>query len=405
MLSGKKIVVGVSGGIAAYKAAEFISSLQKEGALLTVIMTKHAQEFITPLTLGTLARGEVLSELFAERPGSVQHIAIAQQAELIIIIPATANIIAKYAHGIADDLLSTILLAATSPVLIAPAMNVHMYEHPATQANIALLKMRGVNFIEPTSGLLACGEIGKGRLAEVKEIISTVHAFFSLKNDLAGKSVLVTAGGTNEAIDPVRHLANKSSGKMGYAIAKAARDRGAEVTLISGPTNLDKPTGVNFVQVTTAQEMYNAALSVFSKIDITIKAAAVADYRPEKVFQHKIKKKEDELIIHLIKNPDILKEMGKLKHQHQVLVGFAAETDQVEEYAKKKLIEKNLDFIVANNISLPGVGFGSETNTVTFYFKNGKSLILDEMPKYQVANKILDEVVEIQNNFKRSDEL
>lgn len=395
MLNGKKVVVGVCGGIAAYKAAEIISRLQKEGADLTVVMTEHAHQFITPLTLGTLARGEVLSSLFAEHPGSVQHIQVAQQADVVLVVPATANVIAKAANGLADDLLSTVLLATSAPIIFAPAMNVRMYENAATQDNIFLLKSRGFKFVEPESGSLACGDIGKGRLADIENILNAIHKVLFLKQDFLNKHVLVTAGGTREAIDPVRYIANRSSGKMGYAIANAAHERGARVTLVSGPTSLDKPKGVNVISVITAQEMYDAVLDVFPETDIVIKAAAVADYRPERPALHKIKKETENLTLSLVKNPDILKELGKRKKQNQILVGFAAETDQVEAYAKNKLAEKNLDAIVANNVSIPGIGFGSETNAVTIFSKDGSSLELPQMAKSEVAHKILDEIIKL----------
>ena len=400
MLRGKKVIVGVSGGIAAYKAADLISSLYKEGAIITVVMTEHAKEFISPLTLGTLARGQVLSDLFTERPGSVQHIEVAKQADAVLIVPATANIIAKFAHGLADDLLSTILLATTAPIFIAPAMNTQMYLHPATQYNLEILRQRGCILIEPESGLLACGDEGKGRLVENDIILSCVKMHFQMNNDFLGKHILVTAGGTQEAIDPVRFIGNRSSGKMGYAIAEAAQKRGAKVTLISGPVSLKIPAGVNFIPVTSALEMQDAVLKLFDEADITIKAAAVADYRPDVVSPNKIKKNSDFLEIKLIKNPDILKELGRLKKPHQILVGFAAETDHVEAYAKKKLTEKNLDLIIANNVALPGVGFGSETNIITMYFKDGRAVELPEMPKSSAADKILDAILTLKENEK-----
>ena len=395
-------MVGVSGGIAAYKACEVISRLQKTGASITVVMTEHAHKFITPLTLGSLARGQVLSDLFAEKPGGITHINVAQEADIIVVVPATANILAKAAHGIADDLLSTILLATSAPVFFAPAMNVKMYQHPATQDNIKTLKSRDCKFIEPATGVLACGDIGPGRLAQIDDIIIAIENILMPVHDYAGKHVMVTAGCTHEQIDPVRYLANHSSGKMGYAIAKAARDRGAKVTLISGPTALDKPDGVEVIAITSAQQMYDAVLKIFPQTDIVIKAAAVADYRLQNPASYKIKKENECLTLQLIKNPDILKELGARKESHQLLVGFAAETNQVEDYARKKLLDKNLDAIVANDVAVPGIGFGSDDNSVTIFLKDGTKTELPKMSKTKVANKILDKISPIfQNTYKQ----
>lgn len=390
MLRGKSILLGVTGGIAAYKAASLCSSLVQAGAEVNVIMTEGATKFITPLTFQTISRRPVVSHVFDERdPSVVSHIDLADHADLIVIAPATANIIAKMAHGLADDMLSTTLLASTAPVLIAPAMNVHMYSHPAVIHNMETLQKRGVTFIEPGEGQLACGYVGKGRLAEPEIILHKIRQRFELNQPLAGKSVLVTAGGTIERIDPVRYITNESSGKMGYALAQAAKELGAEVTLISANTDLLLPEGVKNISVVSAQEMFDAVMEQMGMMDIIIKAAAVADYRPEHAEKQKMKKKGDVLTLKLQKTKDILLELGKRKTT-QYLVGFAAETDHLEQYAMDKLTRKNCDLLVANDIGAPGSGFGSDTNQVRIFDKNGLVEALSLQSKSKIAIRLLN---------------
>jgi phosphopantothenoylcysteine decarboxylase/phosphopantothenate--cysteine ligase len=400
MLNGKKIVLGVTGGIAAYKAATLCSRLVQKGADVHVIMTESAKQFITELTLQTLTRNVVYSDTFDERePSVVSHIHLADMADLVLVAPATANVIAKMAHGMADDMLSTTLLATTAPVMIAPAMNVHMYDHPAVQHNMRLLFERGTLMIEPSEGQLACGYVGKGRLEEPETIVEVVERFFedqqSAKPDLKqpsallkGKKVVVTAGGTIERIDPVRYITNDSSGKMGFAIAAAARDLGAEVTLVMGSTQVQPPTNVEVIRVQSAQDMYEAVMSHWNHADIVVKAAAVADYRPKEVHEEKIKKKGDTLSLELVKNIDILETLGKQK-SHQFLIGFAAETHSVEMYAREKLERKNCDLIVANDVARPGIGFGADTNAVHIYDREGLVEELQVMSKEDIAHRLL----------------
>lgn len=395
MLQNKVILVGVCGGIAAYKIADVVSRLRKQGAEVHVVMTRAATKFITPLTLATLSQNAVAVEMFdVEHQSRIPHIELAQKAQLILIAPATANIIGKIAHGIADDLLSTLVMAATAPVAIAPAMNVHMYRNPVLQENLNRLRSFGYRIIEPAEGVLACGDTGPGRLPEPAELVEWIERFFRSQQDFAGKKILVTAGGTREPIDPVRFITNRSTGKMGYAVAAAARDRGAEVILVSAASMLEPPTGVHTVAVESAQEMYEAVMSFFPRCDVVIKAAAVADYRPRTVAPQKIKKGEESLVVELERNPDILYELGQRK-QRQVLVGFAAETHNLEEYAREKMVQKNLDLIVANDVTREGAGFGVETNIVTFFFPGGKKKELPQMQKSEVAHRILDEVMAI----------
>ncbi|MEK4437178.1 bifunctional phosphopantothenoylcysteine decarboxylase/phosphopantothenate--cysteine ligase CoaBC [Paenibacillus sp. FSL K6-2862] len=400
MLNGKKIVLGVTGGIAAYKAATLCSRLVQKGADVHVIMTESAKQFITELTLQTLTRNVVYSDTFDERePSVVSHIHLADMADLVLVAPATANVIAKMAHGMADDMLSTTLLATTAPVMIAPAMNVHMYDHPAVQHNMRLLFERGTLMIEPSEGQLACGYVGKGRLEEPETIVEVVERFFEdqqsakpgLKQQsalLKGKKVVVTAGGTIERIDPVRYITNDSSGKMGFAIAAAARDLGAEVTLVMGSTQVQPPTNVEVIRVQSAQDMYEAVMSHWDHADIVVKAAAVADYRPKEVHEEKIKKKGDTLSLELVKNIDILETLGKQK-SHQFLIGFAAETHSVEMYAREKLERKNCDLIVANDVARPGIGFGADTNAVHIYDREGLVEELQVMSKEDIAHRLL----------------
>ncbi len=394
MLQGIVIVLGVTGGIAAYKAVELLRLLTKAGADVHVIMTRGAMEFVTPLTFQTLSMNPVSTSLFnllSER--EIGHIALADRADLVIIAPATANIVAKLANGIADDMLTTTVMATRAPLLIAPAMNVNMYQSPAYKENEARLKGRGVLFVEPVRGLLACGWEGEGKLQDPQVIFEEALTALTPK-DLAGEKVLVTAGPTREEIDPVRFIANHSSGKMGYAIARAARRRGAEVTLVSGPTSLDEPYGVAVTQVVSACGMREAVLARASDSTIIIKAAAVADFRPAVRADAKIKKTAAPKTLELIKNPDILKELGRIKGE-RLLVGFAAETGDLLKNAAKKLAEKNLDMVVANDISQAGAGFHVDTNIVKLLFCGGRVEELPIMGKDELADVILDRVVDV----------
>lgn len=398
-LAGKRIVLGVSGGIAAYKAAALTSKLTQAGALVHVILTQSAMQFIQPLTFQALSHLPVYTDTFTEPdPHVISHIELADKADLVLVAPATANIIGKMANGIADDMLTTTILATKAPVMVAPAMNVNMYGHPAVAANMDKLTDYGYHFVEPGVGLLACGWIGKGRLAEPEEIVEAAAAFFEKKQvpeqtqDLAGKHVLVTAGPTREKIDPIRYITNHASGKMGYAIAEAARDRGAKVTLVSGPTSLERPAGVEFVAVESVQEMFDAVMQHLSESDIVIKSAAVSDYRPKTVQEHKMKKGDGPLVLELDKAPDILKTVGERKTK-QFVVGFAAETQDVLKHAQSKIERKNLDMIVANNVLTEGAGMGSDTNVVTIMTRAGEQLALDKLSKRAVAEKILDAVL------------
>ncbi|BBH19643.1 phosphopantothenoylcysteine decarboxylase [Paenibacillus baekrokdamisoli] len=394
MLKGKTIVLGVSGGIAAYKAASLCSKLVQAGANVHVIMTESATKFITPLTLQTLSRNPVYLDTFDEfNPSVVSHIDLADRADLVVIAPATANILAKMAHGLADDMLSTTLLAATAQVLVAPAMNVHMYAHPAVEHNMELLAQRGVRFIEPGTGQLACGYVGKGRLAEPEDIVHAVEQWFASSNELAGKRILVTAGGTVERLDPVRYLTNDSSGKMGFAIAEAAANRGAEVTLIAARNTVETLEGVQIIQVETAEEMLQAVLSRFEQTDIVIKAAAVADYRPVVRASTKMKKNDGHLVIELERTTDILQTLGEMK-KGQFLVGFAAETEQVEHYAMDKLRRKHCDLVVANDVSVEGAGFNVDTNIVKVFGEEGLVETMPLLQKREVANLLLSLVAQ-----------
>ncbi|MFC5652118.1 bifunctional phosphopantothenoylcysteine decarboxylase/phosphopantothenate--cysteine ligase CoaBC [Paenibacillus solisilvae] len=405
MLNGKTIVLGISGGIAAYKAAALCSKLVQAGANVRVIMTESATKFIAPLTLQTLSRHPVYIDTFDEfNAAVVSHIDLADSADLVIIAPATANIIAKMANGLADDMLSTTLLAATAQVLVAPAMNVHMYAHPAVEHNMALLAERGVRFIEPGTGQLACGYVGKGRLAEPEDIVFAVKNWFAKNQELKGKRVLVTAGGTVERLDPVRYLTNDSSGKMGFAIAEAAANRGADVTLIAARTTADSVAGIRVIHVETAEEMLQAVLSRYEETDIVIKAAAVADYRPVVRAASKMKKNDGRLIIELERTTDILQTLGERK-KGQFLVGFAAETEQVEHYAMDKLNRKNCDLVVANDVSKEGAGFNVDTNIVKVFGQEG---LVEEMPllqKREVADRLLTLIAQrITHPAKEADE-
>ena len=397
MLKGKKIVLGVTGGIAVYKAVDLVSRLRKQGCEVRVVMTEHAQQFVTPLTFKEISGNQVAVSMWSSNQEfNVEHIALANWADAFVVAPATANIIAKMAYGLADDLLSTTLLAAQAPIVVCPAMNTGMYENVATQENIAKLQGRGITVMPPAVGKLACGTSGAGRLPEPQEIVEFLNAFFAKREgDLRGLKVLVTAAGTREPIDPVRFVGNRSSGKMGYAVAQMAAERGAEVLLISGPSALSIPANVKAIKVETTNEMLEACLESYDKVDIVIKAAAVADYRPREVAEQKIKKKTDDaLTVVMDKNPDILKTLGA-KKTHQVLVGFAAETQNLLENARDKVVKKNLDMIVANDVTAAGAGFNADTNIVKFLFANGEVRSLEQMPKVDVANCILDEALKI----------
>ncbi|WP_028777027.1 bifunctional phosphopantothenoylcysteine decarboxylase/phosphopantothenate--cysteine ligase CoaBC [Shimazuella kribbensis] len=386
----KRIVLGITGGIAAFKAASIASKLTQLGMDVRTIMTKSATEFITPLTLQTLTRNPVAIDTFDERdPSRVMHIDLADHADLVLVAPATANIIGKLANGLADDMLSTTILATEAPIVLAPAMNVHMYQNKFVQANMKKLADHGVKYIEPGEGQLACGYVGKGRLAEPEEIVAWVQSFFDKKHSLQGKTVLITAGPTIEAIDPVRYLSNHSSGKMGYALATAALFAGANVILVSGPVALTPPQGAKVISVRGAQEMHDAVLSHLDDVDMVIKAAAVSDYRPKEVLTHKRKKHTDNWEIELIKNPDIAYEVGKRKRENQLLIGFAAETENVEMYAKEKLEKKNMDFIIANNVLQEGAGFSVDTNAVSVYGKQGLIATYPVMSKRDLSEQLI----------------
>ncbi len=399
MLKGKKIVLGVTGGIAVYKAVDLVSRLRKQGAEVRVIMTDHAQQFVTPLTFKEISGNKVATSMWeSNQEFNVEHIALANWADVFLVAPATANILAKMACGIADDLLSTTLLAAQAPIIVCPAMNTGMFENPVTQENIQKLSNLGITVMPPAVGVLACGTSGAGRLPEPQQIVEFVSAFFAKREgDLRGLKVLVTAAGTREPIDPVRFVGNRSSGKMGYAVAQMAAERGAEVLLISGPSALDIPANVKAIKVETTNEMLEACLDTYDKVDIVIKAAAVADYRPRDVADQKIKKKTDDaLTVVMDKNPDILKTLGG-KKTHQVLIGFAAETQNLLANASEKIIKKNLDMIVANDVTAAGAGFNTDTNIVKLLYPTGECLALEQMPKVAVANVILDQALKIKN--------
>lgn len=390
MKDKKCVVVGVSGGVAVYKALDVISRLRKKDVEVHVIMTKSATEFVTPLSFQSLSQNMVITDMFAEpKAWEIQHISLAKKADLMLIVPATANIIGKVANGIADDMLSTTIMATKAPVVFCPAMNTNMYENPIVQRNISLLKELGYEFIEPASGRLACGDEGKGKLQDTEIIAEeTLRRLHSTK-DLLGKKVVVTAGPTMVPIDPVRILTNRSSGKMGYSIAEEARDRGAEVVLISGPTSLRKPNGIKVIYIKTNEDMFNAIKNEFKDADIVIKSAAVADYKAKNYSNEKIKKTGDDLNLIFERDRDILKTLGDMK-ENQILVGFAAESSNLKENAKGKLERKNLDYIVANDISKPETGFASDENKVTIISKSGEEVSLEKMSKREVAKNIFD---------------
>lgn len=391
----KCVVIGVTGGIAVYKALDVISALRKKDIEVHVIMTESASKFVNPLTFQSISQNMVVTDMFAEpKAWEIQHISLAQKADLMLVAPATANIIGKISNGIADDMLSTTIMATKAKVLIAPAMNTNMYENKIVQNNISKLKDFGYKFIEPASGRLACGDIGIGKLADVNTIVERVLEELEEKEqDLLGKKVLISAGPTIAPIDPVRYITNRSTGKMGYAIAEEARERGAEVVLVSGPTNLNPPKDVKIINIKTNEEMKNEILQYFEWADIVIKSAAVADYKPKEYSEEKIKKGDGDLNLCLTRDNDILKSLGEIK-KHQILVGFAAESNNVIENANKKLKNKNLDFIVANDITSSDTGFGSEDNKVIILSKNDEKVELEKMSKKEVASNIFDMILE-----------
>lgn len=395
MSDQKTVVLGVTGCIAAYKSCEILRALQKRNVRVKVVMTQHATHFVDPVTFRALTHEKVAVDLFDDPTDPIHHISLAQEADLFLIVPCTANVMAKLAYGLADDLLSTSALATTAPVMLAPAMNVHMYENPVTQENMAKLKARGVRFIEPDAGYLACGDVGKGRLAEPDDIAEAALKVLEGKRDLAGKRVMITAGPTEEPIDPVRFITNRSSGKMGYSIAVAAAQRGAQVTLISGPVQLDEPTDVEVVHVQTAQQMYEAANAAFKDADIAIFSAAVADVRPAHPANKKLKKGFDDAKldnVELVQNPDILATMGK-KKDRQLVVGFAAETNDVVANGLRKLATKHADMIVANEVG-HGKAFGTEGNEA-WLLTEDENEHLPFMPKAELADVILDKSLQL----------
>jgi phosphopantothenoylcysteine decarboxylase/phosphopantothenate--cysteine ligase len=403
-----RITLGVTGGVAAYKAAELVRRLQQDGLTVQVVMTRSAREFVAPLTFAALTGEKVITDLFAESGGeanlesAIEHIAVAQRTDLLLVAPATADILAKFARGIADDFLTTLYLASTSPVVVAPAMNVNMWNHAATQENVEMLRARGVHIVDPDEGYLACGMTGAGRLAGQEQIVAAVREVLRLKRDLEGQTVLLTAGPTWEGLDPVRYLTNRSSGKMGYAVAEAAARRGARVILVSGPTSLDTPPGVERMDVITAEEMYRAVADKFSQCSIAIFAAAVADYRPAEKLSQKIKRNKEPLTLALEPTRDILASIAQNKGE-RLIVGFAAETERVAENARKKLVAKNADLIVANDVTAEGAGFDHDTNIVTLFSHDGRDLPLPRMNKSEVAQRILDEVARLRS-VRRSPE-
>lgn len=396
MENKKTVVIGVCGGIAAYKACEVVSRLKKMNIEVHVIMTKSACEFVTPMTFQTLSQNFVVSDMFEEpKTWDVEHISLAKKADTFLIVPATANVIGKIASGIADDMLTTTVMATKADVIIAPAMNTGMYENPIVQDNIEKLKKYGYSFVEPASGRLACGDTGKGKLADVDDIVHAVYASLYRSDDLKGMKITVTAGPTVEDIDPVRYITNRSSGKMGYSIAKRAVMRGADVTLISGPTSIEVPRGIKkLVKTMSAESLFEAVNENFEECDALIQSAAVADYKPKNYSKKKVKKKDGDLSIELARTKDVAKEMGKIKSD-KVLVGFAAETNDLLENAQRKIESKNLDFIVANDLTKKGAGFNTDTNIVKIIDAEGNMEDYPLMSKEDVADIILDKVKEL----------
>jgi len=399
-----RIALGISGGIAAYKVAELLRLLQERGLDIQVVMTRNACEFVAPLTFAALSGHKVITEMFGDSPGganvesAIEHMAVAQSIEALVIVPATANVLAKIAHGIADDFLTTLCLATKAPLIVAPAMNVNMWENPATQKNLEILRKRGVKVLQPDEGYLACGMTGAGRLTSVQSIAQAVFAALGVSDDLSGERVLVTAGPTEEPLDDVRYLSNRSSGKMGYALAEASRRRGAQVVLVSGPTHLDPPAGATLERVRTTGEMAQAVLRHFEQASVTLMAAAVADFRPAEVYPGKIKKQTGIPTLKLEPAPDILAMIAPRRRPGQVVVGFAAETGNLLANATAKVQEKHLDFIVANDVSQEGAGFDVDTNIVTLVFPHGRHKAFEKMSKFDVAQRILDEVLAIRKD-------
>ena len=397
-MKGKHIVLVVTGGIAAYKTAPLASALAKAGADVHVVMTKNACEFITPLTFETLTKNAVVTDTFdRSRPFEVTHVSLAQLADLILVAPASADFIGKAAAGIADDFATTLLLAATCPVVFSPAMNTAMYENTFVQRNMAVLKNAGALFIEPAEGRLACKDFGKGRMPEPEELFAYVENFFSRRKDLTGKRILITAGPTVERIDDVRYITNRSSGKMGYQLAQAALDRGADVTLVSGPVHLEAPRGARLVKIESAEQMRNAVFASLDHADIIIKAAAVADYTPKAKVDGKIKKSGDGMQLELVRTEDILLSLGKAKG-NKILVGFAAEATDLIENATSKLERKNVDMICANDISRSDIGFGGDENAITLLYRDGRRETIEKCSKADAAHRILDAILTIKTN-------
>lgn len=393
----KHILLAVTGGIAAYKAIDLTSKLTQAGYEVRVMLSNHAQEFVTPLSFQAISRNPVYTNTFKEEtPEEIQHVSLGDWADAIVIAPATANTIAKLSVGIADDMITSTLLATETPKFVAPAMNVHMFENPRTQRNIEVLKGDGYHFIEPGDGYLACGYVAKGRMEEPLQIVSVMNQFFnndavSTDSSFSGKRTLVTAGPTVEVIDPVRYVTNRSSGKMGFAIAEALREKGAEVTLVTGPTQLTDPKGINVIHVQSAEDMFNAVKERYNAQDIIFKAAAVSDYTPSEVLDHKMKKREGDLSVTFKRTTDILKYLGDNK-KHQYLVGFAAETQNIEAYAQDKLARKNADVIISNNVGDQSIGFSSDDNELTMHFKNKDMVNIKKGKKVELAKQILDEL-------------
>jgi phosphopantothenoylcysteine decarboxylase/phosphopantothenate--cysteine ligase len=399
-----KITLGVTGGVAAYKAAELVRRLQQEKLDVQVVMTRAAQEFVTPLTFAALTGQKVITDMFgaagaapANVESAIEHIAVAQRIDLLLVAPATADVLGKFAHGVAGDFLTTLYLATKAPVMVAPAMNVNMWEHPATQENLGILRARGVHVVDPDEGYLACGMTGAGRLASTETIAQKVFELLGLRHDLAGQTVLITAGPTCEDLDPVRFLTNRSSGKMGYALADAAHRRGAQVVLVSGPTDLKIPEGVDWVPVRATEEMRQAVRSRAAEASIIVMSAAVSDYRPARAEANKMKRGDERVTLELEPTPDILAELSREKGR-RVLIGFAAETDHLAENARSKLARKGADMIVANDVTQEGAGFDTDTNIVTLFLRGGREIPLPKMSKFEVANRILDHALEIQKN-------
>ena len=405
-----RITLGVTGGVAAYKAAELVRLLQQDGFSVQVVMTHGARKFVTPLTFAALSGQKVITDLFeksstgeANLESAIEHIAVAQRTDLLLVAPATADILAKFAHGIADDFLTTLYLATSAPVVVAPAMNVNMWNHAATQENVENLRARGVKVVSPDEGYLACGMTGAGRLAGQQEIVAAVRQTLHAQKDFDGETILITAGPTCEDLDPVRYLTNRSSGKMGYAVAEAAARRGAKVILVSGPVNLETPSGVERVSVRTAEEMRRAVSERLTASTIAIFAAAVADYRPAESHSEKMKRSKEPLTIRLEPTPDILAEAAQTKSD-RLIVGFAAETNNVAENARKKLAAKKADLIVANDLTAEGAGFDHDTNIVTLFSRDGRDLALPKLSKSEVAQCLLDEVLRLRSVLRAKTE-